>query len=237
VRNPAAELDAIEQALHAARTRPGVRSIPSLPDDTLTVPLLENVHEPALPEFEGEEWADLSVVRVGPELQNETVQKLVELVFRVVDVEGPVHVDLVYERVRDRYGLRRAGQVIQGRIDGAIGRAIASGQIERLPEEPEFLSIPGRLPAPKVREPEFAPRKVEHVSIAELASGLVRVAHRLYGASEVDLVRETRERFGYLRLGDTINRRLSVALAYAIQIGWLARSGDLIVPSGEPNDV
>ena len=82
---------------------------------------------------------------------------------------------------------------------------------------------------PRTRESEFLPRDVKQISIIELVAGLTMVATQLYGAEEEDLIRETARQFGYLRLGDNIQRRLKTAVRRAIRDGQLLASGGLLV--------
>lgn len=232
VRNPVSELRAIETALELARANPAGPERPALPFEDSAVPL-RAATEPTLsvPMFQDDLWADLSTIRVGPELQNETTANLVKLITATVDIEGPVHVDQLSERIRDRYGLRRIGPIIQGRIDHALRESERRGLIEKLKGEPSFVNKPGRSTPPRAAAPGYVPRAIERISLAELIAGLVVVATQLYGATGDDLVRETARGFGYLRVGDNIHQRLGLALRRAVREGHLLASGDLIIPT------
>ena len=234
IRNPEAELAAVDRAVEAAKT---VRALAAdgHGSDTYTTgdaPTLR--HEPAgdgvrteagpVPEsrparlFAEYREASLGDIKVGPELQHETTRTLENLVTRVVQVEGPVHLDVVVERIRDRYGVRRAGSVIRQRIEGAVRNLVKAGRVRwemvrhsevRTVQSP-FLSLADapHSAQPRCPGPGQGPRRIEHVSDVELEAGLLLVARHLYGGTRDELVVETARQFGYQRTGAGIAQRL-----------------------------
>ncbi|WP_410204818.1 DUF3320 domain-containing protein [Acinetobacter baumannii] len=82
------------------------------------------------------------------------------LIEQVIAVEGPVHVSEVTARLRDAWGLKRAGARIQEAVDAAIGASVGEGRVVRTED---FLSVPNRVPkvrdrsaarSPSLRRPE-----------------------------------------------------------------------------------
>lgn len=65
---------------------------------------------------------------------------LSEMVQQVVAVEGPVHIDEIVNRIREAWGLKRAGARIQDAIEAAAAVAVRLGRIE---EDGYFYSAPG----------------------------------------------------------------------------------------------
>ena len=64
---------------------------------------------------------------------------LTDMAQQVVTVEGPVHVDEVVNRIREAWGLKRAGARIQDAVEEAVNTAVRLGRLE---DDDGFLSIP-----------------------------------------------------------------------------------------------
>ena len=79
--------------------------------------------------FDYYETASLEDIKVGPELQHEVSPVLNRLILSTVETEMPVHLELVIMRIRERYGLGRAGNVIRNRLEEAIGDAVRRGAV------------------------------------------------------------------------------------------------------------
>ncbi|MGP3927882.1 DUF3320 domain-containing protein [Streptomyces sp. 8N616] len=54
-----------------------------------------------------------------------------------------MHVDLVLQRVREAWGVGRAGRRVKSNFDSAVGTLVSSGRIHRSSDR-AFLDIPGR---------------------------------------------------------------------------------------------
>ena len=262
IRNPEGELTAIEKAIAAARSRAAVQGTssasidgptePSSPtssaDETATVgPTQEQLAPPEAAQFAAEEppllfdeyaRAYLSGLPVGPELQYEVYHTLESLIVRVVKREMPVHVDLVVERIRNRYGLGRAGRVIRERIERAVRESVRRGEVSWEPDThggpaPEWgtFLVAGDAEADvRPRRPAEGqpPRRIEHISDRELEAGVLRVARAIFGGERETLIVETARQFGYQRTGGNVSRRLDRAISSLISSGRLMESAGML---------
>lgn len=189
------------------------------------------------PLFEEYREASLLDLPAGPDLVEESPGRLARLVDRVIEVEGPVHRDLIVERVRGRYGLRRSGKRIQARLDlelrnagpGRIGRP-AAGAPDR---EKVFWTTPDRTAGPRRPAAGKAPRKIEHHADSELEAGVLLVAGKCFGAGLDDLVNQTAREFGFRRTGAEIEKKLSAAVRRLHRRGHLVRRADALVVTDE----
>src|SRR3546814_20360608 len=101
---------------------------------------------------------------------------------QIVEVEGPVHLDEVTTRIREAWGLKRAGARIQDAVERAVEVSVRADRLER---SGAFLSIPGRSPrvrkrgnvsSANLRHPEaLTPAAMIH---ALLGAGHARVRER-----------------------------------------------------------
>lgn len=234
IRNPRKELESIERAISKARTYPldTPRPPPGPPDDDLDVDGDDPPPDDTLlPPYAS---ADLTRFPRTGDLRQEIPSRVAELVAAVVKVESPVHVDLVVERVRDHYGLQRAGSRVREAVLRGVVKALRQGSIKKLERgettEQKFLASPEEA-VRGARGPlaDGSVRPIEHVSILELAAGVLRVARALGGAARHDLVRATARAFGYGRKGELVDRRISLAVDHVVASGTLVeRMGSLV---------
>ena len=186
--------------------------------------------------FDPYEEADLSRFRVGRELRHEDISKLCELITEVVRVEGPVHRDVVLERVRRRFRASRMRGATRQRFLSAI-RTAARINLLWLPEERAgaaaqhmFLIDPAASDsiAPRAPVDGATRRRIEHISLAELKAGILVCAELLYGAGRDDLIAETARQFGYRRTGKDIASRIGKAVDQLCHAGKLTGDAQML---------
>ena len=111
---------------------------------------------------------------------------LVDDVIKVVGTEGPVHVDLVYERIGAAWNVSRLTAKVKQLINTAIGIAVHDRRIE---QRGDFL-WPIGLATPIVRAPKDGDkaRSIEHIAPEEIAEAAFLVAQEARSLSEADLI-------------------------------------------------
>ena len=180
--------------------------------------------------------ADLSGFRVGRGLRLESISKLCDLITEVVRVEGPVHEDVVLERVRRRFpGSRMLGATRRQYLSAF--RTAVRANLQWLPEEGAgaaaqymFLIDPAASESITPRAPidGATRRRIEHISLAELKAGILKCAELLYGAGSDDLIAETARQFGYRRTGKDIASRIGKAVDQLIHAGKLTGDAQML---------
>ncbi len=264
IQNPQSELDAIELALNEADSPGSVSEDPQ--NGTQVEADSDDASEKRLTEDSGNDKtedkqdsncqddvehdepgegialfdayceADLTTFRVGSELRLESISRLCELITEVVRVEGPVHRDIVLERVRRRFRASRMRGATRQRFLNAIRRA-AHVNLLWLPEEKSgaaaqylFLMDPANAEsiAPRASTSDDTRRRVEHISLAELKAGILVCAEMLFGAGREDLIAETARQFGYRRTGRDIARRIGKAVDQLVHAGKLTGDDQML---------
>lgn len=153
------------------------------------------------------------------------LDELAGRVRHLVEIEQPVHIDAVVERLRVVLSVGRVGARIRAHIERAISMAITDGALSR---DGEFLRLPDD--ARNAARPRYEPdRPIGRVADPELDAGLLLVARRTFGASPSDLVRETARQFGWRRTGPDIRDRLSGRIDSLLESGRLSPRGDTVV--------
>lgn len=120
---------------------------------------------------------------------------LTELVVQVVEVEGPVHRDHVITRMREAWGLKRAGGRIEDVVARSIDIAITMGRIAR---SGEFLSAPNRMPVPRDRSGvnAIALRRADMLPPAEIEVATLQLIERSFGATRDQVIQAVSRGFG-----------------------------------------
>lgn len=126
----------------------------------------------------------------------------------VVEIEGPIHIDLLVQRLRAGWGIGRVGSQIRANIDRAIRDAavVKAG---------DFLDVVDRQHFP-VRVPTGpdTTRVVAYVPDAELQNALKHLLHAAGGVSLDELRTGTARVFGWNRVGSDISERLTDVLRH-----------------------
>ena len=176
--------------------------------------------EPNLPISNYIECKNLGIPIMG-ELHLQQPRQLAEGVIQVVEIESPVHIDEVVLRVRNLWGLGRAGARIRNAVRHAVFRAQRSGRIRR---NGNFLWTTDR------REIEVRQRtspKIEWICDEEIAEAMKRIITAQGAISGDALITESVKLFGYKAVRATVSKRLRPLL------NELARDGKLeILPNG-----
>ena len=146
---------------------------------------------------------------------------------QVVTTEGPVHIDEIVARIREGWGLKRAG----ARIHDAVRRAIAVAvRQHRLVEDGVFYTIPGGEPAVRDRSVARSPglRRPETLPPAEIAAALVDIVSRNFGATEEQAILAVSRALGFKATSAQLREVIATVLRDLIEIAVLSRREALI---------
>ncbi|MGO7208478.1 DUF3320 domain-containing protein, partial [Rhizobium ruizarguesonis] len=141
------------------------------------------------------EEASLSPQR-KTELHEAPISILAELVKQTVEVEGPVHVDEVFTRVRTAWGLQQAGSRIRSHVGHAIDVVVAGAHVYR---SGDFLTWPGA--EARLRDRSLVSssdlRRIEMIPPMEIDQGLISVVGTGLGATDDEAVNAVARGLGF----------------------------------------
>lgn len=124
----------------------------------------------------------------APALVAERPAVLAELVRRVVEVEAPLHLEQLYDRVRGLYGHMRAGKRIQEALFQAVQQATRCGWVKR---QGKFLWRAGQDPTSvKPRGPGEVARPPEHICPEEWEAAVVEALRQLGATKKSQVAQE-----------------------------------------------
>ncbi|MFQ6025903.1 MAG: DUF3320 domain-containing protein [Dehalococcoidia bacterium] len=137
------------------------------------------------------------------ELRYETTDKLIQLIIHIAEVEGPVHREVVIERLRQRYGLGRVRGSTRDHVEHAISLAQHNA---RVLGDGTFIWLSDDQLRREPRAPVDG--DIEHVPPVELMAIVLSTARAVFGAPRRELVIETARRLGFSRTSGRITEVL-----------------------------
>ncbi|MDT0346219.1 DUF3320 domain-containing protein [Streptomyces litchfieldiae] len=147
------------------------------------------------------------------------------LLARVIETEGPVHEELLVQRVRETWGVTRAGSRIRPNIQHVLRGLKQAGRISK---DGEFWDMPGRACVTARRPSDQVRRQVGRISPVERQLALRELAAECPGASGEELVRLAADFFGWARLGPDIRAALGQDITALFARGALTGGPDRI---------
>jgi Protein of unknown function (DUF3320) len=142
---------------------------------------------------------------------------------QIAAVEGPVHLEVLLQRLRDSWNIGRVGPRIRANIQSAIDLA-------DVVQDGNFITAPDR-DGVLVRTPVAAcARSVEQVADTELATALLQLVQASAGVTHDDLTTAVARLYGWNRRGPDISTRLNHLVSDLAAAGRLASTDHGFAP-------
>lgn len=163
----------------------------------------------------------------GHDLHQASDGSLAEMIKLVAEVEAPVHVDDVAKRIKDAYGVSRAGSRIAAKIEDALRFAATCHFIER---RGDFVYRMNHQ-VTEVRDRsalEVADRKIELVAPEEIDAALIESVRLGFTLAPDDAATSAIALLGFGRATQKIASVVAQRADVLIQSGRLVKSGDVL---------
>lgn len=136
---------------------------------------------------------------------------------QIATIEGPVHLSVLFQRLRDAWNIGRIGPRIRENIEAAITHA-------NVTRTGDFIDVPGRTVTLARTPTDDCARNIDQVADDELALAIRNFARAAGSVSHDELTTAIARLYGWNRRGADIAARLGSLLASLIATGDL--SGD-----------
>ncbi len=136
------------------------------------------------------------------------MEKIMALITHVVEIEQPIHRDLIYQRLAGAFGNQKATSTIRRNIDPYLNHMQKQ---ELIKCEDGFFSLQSR---DKIPMRKAGGRSIEHISVSEIAAVMIVVSKNAYGLSADALASETAKLFGFERKGPKIVTAMNLTIDY-----------------------
>lgn len=217
-------IDAAVRAVGRARQAPVERSIPAPP---ITVPRVERVASaPAVSRryAPGEPYRRYREVGARS-LLLETGRRgdLAAQIVTVVAVEGPIHRELLEERLKEINGVGRVGDNVAANIEHAVQAAVRRGELERVGND--FLRRPGQKLATFRTPGDGAERPAACIPVEEIQLAVLHVVEDQFGCQRAALPKAVATLFGFDRTPAGLADRVATAVDALLEQKLLQASG------------
>jgi hypothetical protein len=162
-------------------------------------------------------------------LESERWRELATQVLEIVKVEGPIHEELLAERLKEVNGVSRLGPNVQRNIDRARAFLQRQGDVEEV--NPGFLRIAGsrletfRLPGDGVQRP------LAWIAGEEIELAVLHIVEDQFGCQRSALRKAIGELFGFERAPVGLTEAVETAVDRLIEANRLSASGpNVFVP-------
>ena len=217
-KNPGAEMERIDRALRAARSKTSKRPRAAARRKPKTrAPELEKV-EPATARVELAEYQMAKLPRPSriTAYSHGRFRGLEERIIKVVQVEGPVHREVVLNRLRECYYPDRFTRRVKHGIAVLIDEEVQSGTLQ---ESGDFLWVNSDQLAQGPRT--LGDRTIEQIPPTELSQVVINAANALFGSPRAELSKEVARKYGFARTGTKIASAIDASVQQLLDSGQL----------------
>lgn len=165
----------------------------------------------------GETWIEMHEPSARPQLHR--------LIRQLAEVEGPITDLYALRRVREAWGVKRAGARIQQVFEQALRQLVARGDLRRVGNT--VLQPDQQLDAVRVPDSDDTSRRsVDEIPVIELELALRKVVQDAGRMAPDEATMQVARLFGWTRRGTGIQSTLDAGVQALVNRGELVREGD-----------
>lgn len=162
-----------------------------------------------------------------PELHETPISILQQLICDIVVIEGPIHVDEIVIRLRNAWGLKRAGTRIQASVELGIAAAVASKAVSK---RNHFLSTPstkiairdrGAVQSDSLRKPEMLPP-------LEIDAAILETLKINFGGNTPEVIQSVARLFGFKATSSQLRDAILARIHILVKEGVLEQQNDML---------
>ena len=145
----------------------------------------------------------------------------------IVDVEGPIHIELATRRLANTLGFQKVGRRIMKAVNASIRILLKEGKLKKFnkflwPSKDDF-SLMVRQPIPEEKD---SCRTIKFVALEEIELAVRNLIRSAFSISEDDGVKQVARIFGFYHTGANIHDRIKEIMKQMISRGDLILKGD-----------
>ncbi len=227
VRAHGRELERLASAVDAARSGESEAPAPAVVEDQQPEAephaVLDTDADAPLPGVVDYRAVNLKLRGPAAEFHVVPLGRLTSALAKILEVEGPIHVDLAAKRLATAWGITRTTSKVTARFEEAAAKLESEGKGTR---QGDFLYYPGFDDALVRRPADGVQREIDEIPPEELSACVLLVVDAYLGIAPDALVREVGRAFGYQRLGEKIQATLEPVVAGLVESAVLVREDE-----------
>jgi hypothetical protein len=145
---------------------------------------------------------------------------LVHILQRVVNAEGPIHVDEAFRRIRELWGLKRTGDRIHEALTNTLAIAEQRAAVKR---RGDYLWPAKDRPVPVRTRTDDPPPKIDLICDAEIAAALEMVLRQQFATRPEELATRASRLLGFQATSDSTMATILLVIDTLVANGALAR--------------
>jgi very-short-patch-repair endonuclease len=153
---------------------------------------------------------------------------MADVVANIVLAESPIHESEIVTRVRELWGLQRAGSRIKSKVEKALKAAQRIGALER---DGEFYSTPHKEVLVRDRSATSSPglKKPENLPPSEIRAAILKIVSDNFGADRHSLAVEVARLFGFQNTSAQLRSTIETESERMIREELLSLSDDTLL--------
>ncbi len=179
-------------------------------------------------EFDSDKGYKTYVMRTYLDIHEAHIRDVAGWIAAMVEVEGPVHQDIVVRKTREAWGYDHTGKRIREKIHDALRYAVRRAMVERCDLDPNFLQRRGRevhirnrsrLENPLLKKPEMIPPR-------EYQKAILRAVERCLAISPEECAVEVARMFGFRSTSAAFKKQVTAQISPLVRNGHLTARPD-----------
>ena len=147
---------------------------------------------------------------------------LAKYIEKVVEIEAPIHFDILCQRVCNVIGRQKVSSVVQNMVRRAINYSD-----DKIKIKDDFAYQTEKHSANYLRE--AGSRSIHQIAYDELAMGMLKVIDNNIGLTKEELIHETARAFGFTRIGNNITERMEKVVKLMIKNKLIEIKDDKVI--------
>ncbi len=161
-------------------------------------------------------------------MSSNEIYSFANVISSIVSDEGPIHIDLIMERIRELTKVGRVGANIQKNFDDALKISIKNGDVEKIKGDKGFVCKTGKNYSSFRTQGSGVERHLSQISSIEIRNALVYLILEQFGLAYDNLIQSVKPLFGVSRVDPEESDRIKDIVDNMIAEGLVVKHGPLL---------
>ncbi len=161
-------------------------------------------------------------------IEEATLDEVAWLIADIIDIEGPVHIDIVIRKTREAWGYEQAGRRIKQKILDAAMYALQEGLFVQCELDSDFLQKPSTQAVVRNRTQltDSLMKKPEMIPPSEYRLAIQTAVERCFTISQEECGVEVARIFGFNKTSASFKKQVSIQIPSMIRDGIIRAQAD-----------
>jgi len=164
-------------------------------------------------------------------IEDAPIEEVAKLIADIVEVEGPIHQDIIVRRTREAWGYDSSGKRIKEKIQRSLKYALSEGLLEECTLDTDFIQKHGTIVQVRNRSQleDYLLKKPEMISPEEYRSAITDAVKRCIAINEDDCAVEVARMFGFRKASASFKKQVIMQIPRLVKEGILEVQPDTMI--------